>query len=170
MVPGSCFLCSLSPCSENSKIQEVCWRGFHENSQVASLGVENMTPTGSDLNLGQLGQIGITVSDLDRSIAFYRDVLGLKFLFRAPNLAFFDCAGIRLMLGLPEPSGESFHPILYFRVDDIQKAAEELIRRGITFETKPALVARMEKHDLWLAAFRDPDRNVIELMSEVPRA
>ena len=129
-----------------------------------------MTATSSDLRLGQIGQIGITVTDLDRSVAFYRDVLGLKFLFCAPNLAFFDCAGIRLMLGLPEASGESFHPILYFRVDDIQKAADELSRRGVTFETKPALVAKMEKHDLWLAAFRDPDRNVIELMSELPRS
>lgn len=129
-----------------------------------------MATPDSDLKLGQIDQIGITVTDLDRSVAFYRDVLGLKFLFRVPNLAFFDCAGIRLMLGLPEANGESFHPILYFRVDDIQKAAEELSRRGVTFDTKPALVAKLERHDLWLAAFRDPDRNVIELTSEVPRA
>jgi catechol 2,3-dioxygenase-like lactoylglutathione lyase family enzyme len=129
-----------------------------------------MTNTDSSLQLGQIGQIGITVTDLDRSVAFYRDVLGLRFLFRVPNLAFFDCAGIRLMMGLPEADGESFHPILYFRVGDIQKAADELSRRGIAFETKPTVVARMEKHDLWLAAFRDPDRNVIELMSEVPRS
>jgi catechol 2,3-dioxygenase-like lactoylglutathione lyase family enzyme len=127
-----------------------------------------MSSSDSDLRLGQLGQIGMTVTDLDRSVAFYRDTLGLKFLFRVPNLAFFDCAGIHLMLGLPEANGEMFKPILYFRVDDIQKAADELFRRGVAFETKPALVARMEKHDLWLAAFRDPDRNVIELMSEVP--
>jgi catechol 2,3-dioxygenase-like lactoylglutathione lyase family enzyme len=128
-----------------------------------------MTPADANFGLAQIGQIGITVTDLDRAIAFYRDTLGVKFLFRAPNLAFFDCAGIRLMLGLPESNGETFHPILYFRVTDIQKAAETLSQRGITFETKPALVAKLEKHDLWLAAFRDPDRNVIELMSEVPR-
>lgn len=128
-----------------------------------------MTQPDSNFGLAQIGQIGITVTDLDRSIAFYRDTLGMKFLFRAPNLAFFDCAGIRLMLGLPEANGETFHPILFFRVTDIQKAAETLSQRGITFETKPALVAKLEKHDLWLAAFRDPDRNVIELMSEVAR-
>jgi catechol 2,3-dioxygenase-like lactoylglutathione lyase family enzyme len=128
-----------------------------------------MATTSSALQLGQIGQIGITVTDLERSIVFYRDVLGLKFLFRVPNLAFFDCAGIRLMLGLPEANGEVFRPILYFRVDDIQNAALELERRGIQFETKPALVAKLEKCDFWLAAFRDPDRNVIELMSEVPR-
>ncbi len=129
-----------------------------------------MATASSGLQLGQIGQIGMTVTDLDRSIAFYRDVLGLKFLFRAPNLAFFDCAGIRLMLGLPEANGEVFRPILYFRVDDIQSAVSELERRGVTFESKPTLVAKLEKHDFWLAAFRDPDRNVIELMSEVSRA
>ncbi|HUJ31254.1 MAG TPA: VOC family protein [Candidatus Acidoferrum sp.] len=128
-----------------------------------------MNPADSGFGLGQIGQIGITVTDLDRSIAFYRDTLGMKFLFRVPNLAFFDCAGIRLMLGLPEANGEFFRPILYFRVDDIQKAADELSRRGITFETKPTMIARLEKHNLWLAGFRDPDRNIIELMSEVPR-
>lgn len=128
-----------------------------------------MTPADSNFGLAQIGQVGITVTDLDRAINFYRDTLGMKFLFRAPNLAFFDCAGIRLMLGLPEANGEAFHPILYFRVDDIQKAAETLSQRGISFEQKPTFVAKLEKHDLWLAAFRDPDRNVIELMSEVPR-
>lgn len=128
-----------------------------------------MTPADSNFGLAKIGQIGITVTDLDRAVAFYRDTLGMKFLFRVPNLAFFDCAGIRLMLGLPEANGEIFHPILFFRVDDIQKAADTLAQRGITFESEPATVARLEKHDLWLAAFRDPDRNVIELMSEVPR-
>jgi catechol 2,3-dioxygenase-like lactoylglutathione lyase family enzyme len=126
------------------------------------------TPT-SALQLGQIGQIAMSVTDLDRSIAFYRDALGLKFMFRVPNLAFFDCAGIRLMLGLPEANGETFHPVLYFKVDDIQSATAELERRGIKFESKPAMIARMEKHDLWLAAFRDPDRNALVLMSEVPR-
>ncbi len=128
-----------------------------------------MTTRNAGLRLGEIGQIGITVTDLDRSVEFYRDVLGLSFLFRVPNLAFFDCAGTRLMLGLPEANGESFHSILYFRVEDIQSATNELERRGVAVESKPTLVARMEKHDLWLAAFRDPDRNVLELMSEVPR-
>jgi catechol 2,3-dioxygenase-like lactoylglutathione lyase family enzyme len=129
-----------------------------------------MATPGSALQLGQIGQIGLTVTDLDRSIAFYRDVLGLKFLFRVPRLAFFDCAGIRLMLGLPEANGELFKPILYFRVEDIESAARELESRGVKFETQPTLVAKLEKHDFWLAAFRDPDHNALELMSEVPRA
>ncbi len=126
-----------------------------------------MANPSSAFKLGKIGQIGITVTDLDRSIEFYRDVLGLEFLFRVPNLAFFDCAGIRLMLGLPEANGETFRPILYFKVDDIQSAADEPEGRGVTFESKPTLVAKLETHDLWLAGFRDPDRNVIELMSEV---
>lgn len=128
-----------------------------------------MASADSNFGLSQIGQIGITVRDLDRSIRFYRDTLGMKFLFQVPSLAFFDCAGIRLMLGLPETNGEIFNPILYFRVDDIQKAAETLTQRGVNFETKPTFVAKLERYDLWLAAFRDPDRNVLELMSEVPR-
>ena len=125
--------------------------------------------TDANFGLTQIGQIALTVSDVDRAIAFYRDKLGMKLLFRVPNMAFFDCAGIRLMLGLPEPNGESFHGIVYFRVTDIQKAVETLADRGVTFEAKPQMVARLEKHDLWLAALRDPDRNAIELMSEGPR-
>jgi catechol 2,3-dioxygenase-like lactoylglutathione lyase family enzyme len=128
-----------------------------------------MATPSSALQLGQIGQIGITVTDLDRAIEFYRDVLGLKFLFRVPRLAFFDCAAIRLMLGLPEANGETFHPILYFRVEDIHGAARELETRGVKFKTQPTLVAKLERHDFWLAAFRDPDNNALELMSEVPR-
>jgi methylmalonyl-CoA/ethylmalonyl-CoA epimerase len=89
-----------------------------------------MTPVDSNFGLAQIGQIGATVTDLDRAVRFYRDMLGMKFLFRVPNMVFFDCAGIRLMLGLAEPSGETFHPILFFRVDDIQKAADTLTQRG----------------------------------------
>jgi catechol 2,3-dioxygenase-like lactoylglutathione lyase family enzyme len=120
-----------------------------------------MAPADSNFGLAQIGQIGVTVTDLDRTVAFYRDTLGMKFLFRVPNMVFFDCAGIRLMLGLAEANGEAFHPILFFRVDDIQKAADTLAQRGIVFEAKPAMVARLEKHDLWIAGISrsGPERN-----------
>lgn len=120
--------------------------------------------------LSQIGQIGMSVTNLDRSVKFYRDSLGLMFLFQVPNMAFFDCAGIRLLLGLPEPGGEKFQTLVYFSVADIQQTHQELVARGVAFENQPHLVAHMEKADLWLAEFRDPDRNVLALMSEVPRA
>ncbi|MBI3666639.1 MAG: VOC family protein [Acidobacteria bacterium] len=123
----------------------------------------------SSFGLSRIGQIAITVSDLDRAVPFYRDTLGLKLLFQVPNMAFFDCEGIRLMLGLPEKPGENHSSILYYKVEEIQKAFETLSGRGVPFEGKPHLVARMPDHDLWMAFFRDPDRNLLALMSEVRR-
>lgn len=117
-----------------------------------------------------IGQIAITVKDLDRAVAFYRDSLGLKFLFQPGNLAFFDCGGIRLMLSPPEKPSELYSSILYLRVDDIESAHRELASRGVRFEREPHLIARMETHDLWMAFFRDSEDNVLALMSEKARA
>jgi methylmalonyl-CoA/ethylmalonyl-CoA epimerase len=122
------------------------------------------TPSG----LSAIGQIGTTVSDVERAVGFYRDRLGMKLLFQVPNMAFFDCAGVRLMLSGSE-TGETYSSILYFKVPDIQQMAEILKGRGVVFEREPHLLASMPDHDLWMAFFRDPDRNVLALMSEVPR-
>lgn len=118
--------------------------------------------------LSTIGQIAITVSDVSRAVPFYRDTLGIKLLFQAPpNLAFFDCDGVRLMLSQPEKPGESFSSVIYFKVADIQAAHRTLVDRGVTFDQGPHLIARMPDHELWMAFFRDPDRNVLALMSEV---
>ena len=119
--------------------------------------------------LSEIGQISITVHDVDRAVEFYRDVLGLEFLFPAPGMAFFSCGSVRLMLAVPEKE-EFDHPasILYYRVQDIGEAYETLVSRGVTFEGKPALVHKTETEELWMASFRDPDENVLALMSEVP--
>jgi len=84
-------------------------------------------------------------------------------------MAFFDCGGIRLLLGLPDRP-EFDHPssIIYYRVKDIQQSCEVLRSRGVSIEEEPAFVARLQDHDLWLAFFRDVDQNPICLMSEVP--
>jgi methylmalonyl-CoA/ethylmalonyl-CoA epimerase len=118
--------------------------------------------------LAELGQIGMTIDDLDRAIGFYRDILGMRLLFTAPpGLAFFSCGGIRLMLSRPEkPDGERFSASLYFKVDDIQLARNAIASRGVVFEADPHLVARMPDHELWMAFFRDPDRNLLGLMCE----
>jgi methylmalonyl-CoA/ethylmalonyl-CoA epimerase len=119
--------------------------------------------------LSAIGQIGITVTDIDRSIAFYRDVLGMKLLFQVPNMGFFDCAGVRLMLTVSERQAETYASILYFKVPDIQQVCETMRGRGAAFEGEPHMIARMPDHDLWMVFFRDPDRNLLALMSEVPR-
>jgi methylmalonyl-CoA/ethylmalonyl-CoA epimerase len=119
----------------------------------------------------RIAQIALVVHDVEKAVDFYRDTLGLKLLFRAPpKMAFFDCAGVRLMLSLPEKP-EFDHPssILYFKVPDIKQAYQSMTGRGLAFETEPHLVARLETHDLWLAFFKDPDRNFLALMSEIPK-
>ena len=121
--------------------------------------------------LSAIEQIAITVKDIDRAVAFYRDQLGMKHLFSAPpNLAFFDCDGIRLMLS-PPPKPEFDHPssIIYFTVDDIQQAHATLADRGVQFEEKPSFVADMGTYDLWLASFRDSENNLLALMGHVPK-
>ena len=127
-----------------------------------------MAQASSAFGLSQIGQIAVTVHDLDRAVAFYRDTLGMSFLFRAPNLAFFDCAGVRLMLGVPERP-EFDHPswIIYYVVDQIDAAYAALSARGVAFSGKPHCIAKLPDHDLWMAFFDDPEGNTLALMSEV---
>ena len=122
-----------------------------------------------EFGLSRIGQIALTITELDPAIAFYRDRLGLKFLFQAGNLGFFDCGGIRLMLSPAEKPGEIHSSILYFQVADLAAVHREMVERGVVFEAEPHLIARMPGHDLWMAFFRDPDRNLLGLMSELPR-
>lgn len=122
----------------------------------------------SEVSLGQIGQIAVPIRDLDRSLAFYRDVLGLRFLFRAPpDLAFFDCAGVRLMLDGPARNRAGQSSIIYFKVDDLPRTHTTLAARGVNFEGPPHLIAKLPDHDLWMAFFQDPDGNMLALMSEV---
>lgn len=122
----------------------------------------------SDLSQSQIGQIAIIVHDVPKAVAFYRDSLGLRLLFEMPKLAFFDCGGVRLMLGLPEKP-EFDHPgsILYFKVSDLRETHQLLTARGVEFIAPPHLIARMPDHELWMAFFRDLDGNTLALMSEL---
>ncbi len=123
----------------------------------------------ADFGLTQIGQIAVPVGDIERAITFYRDVLGMRFLFQAPpGLGFFDCNGVRLMLDAPaKAQAENYSSVIYYKVPDLQAAFEALSARGIVFEQVPELVARMPDHELWMAFFHDPDSNLLALMSEV---
>ena len=125
--------------------------------------------TNEGFGLNEIGQIAVPVSDLERAIAFYRDVLGMRLLFRAPpGLGFFDCNGVRLLLDAPaKANSETFSSIIYYKVPDLQAAFETLSERGVNFEEEPQLVAKMPDHELWMAFFRDPDSNLLALMSEI---
>lgn len=121
-----------------------------------------------DGRIGPIGQIAMHVSEADRAERFYRDVLGLKLLFRFGDLVFFDCDGVRLMLeGGHEPRGAGHAAFcIYLRVRDIEAIAAGLKNRGVYFEQEPGMVARMPDHELWMAFFRDPDANLLALMEE----
>ena len=118
--------------------------------------------------LRQIGQIAINAKDTERATAFYRDVLGLKLLFQAgPNLSFFDCGGVRLMVTVPEAEFDHPSTILYYKVDDIRAAYEEIKSRGAEFRDEPHLVAKMPDHELWMTFLKDSEGNTLALMSEV---
>ncbi len=116
-------------------------------------------------------QIAINVKDPERAVAFYRDKLGLRLLFQAPPaLAFFDCGGVRLMLDrAAAPEFDHASSILYFRVDDIQAAHQELAGRGVAFRDTPHKIADMPDHELWMTHFYDSEENTHALMAEVRR-
>ena len=121
----------------------------------------------STTRLSTIGQISMNAHDVTRATAFYRDRLGVRFLFEFPNLAFFDCGGVRLMISKPEKP-EFDHPgsVLYFKVDDIDSAYADLVAKGIEFVEKPHLIAKMPDHELWMAFFKDSEGNTLALMHE----
>ncbi|MEJ3745688.1 VOC family protein [Actinomycetes bacterium KLBMP 9797] len=124
------------------------------------------------LALGPIGQIARAVSDTRRAAEWYGGVLGLPHLYTFGDLAFFDCGGTRLMLSPPEAGTSAGQPsLLYFRVDDIQAAYDELRARGVDFLQPPRMI---HKHDSgvaeWMAFFADPDGHPLAIMAQVPAA
>jgi predicted enzyme related to lactoylglutathione lyase len=117
--------------------------------------------------LSTLGQILVPVTDVERATAFYRDQLGIRFLFSYPGNAFFDADGVRLYLAQPEAADFGGRATLYFKVEDIHAAVRSLEERGVTF-TEPHVVHRDPTYELWMAFATDPDGNNIGLMCEVP--
>ena len=119
-------------------------------------------------SLDRVGQIAINVHDVDRATTFYRDVLGMKFLFAAPpGLAFLDCGGVRLMLTTPESAQHaSMSSVIYYVVPDVAEAHRSLVTRGVVFEDEPHIVARMGTIELWMVSLRDTEGNLLALMCE----
>jgi methylmalonyl-CoA/ethylmalonyl-CoA epimerase len=117
--------------------------------------------------LSRIHQISMRTHDVERAVGFYRDTLGLRFLFAAPpRLAFFDCDGVRLMLSTPEPDFDHPGSVLYFAVEDIRQMHETLTSRGVTFRTEPHKIATLADREVWLADFQDTEGNTLALMSE----
>jgi catechol 2,3-dioxygenase-like lactoylglutathione lyase family enzyme len=113
-------------------------------------------------------QIAVTVSDTETALGFYRDILGLEFLF-APNadLAFVQAGDVRIMLSTPQGAGRiGANSILYFLVTDIERVYRECLSKGADSERPPALAAQMPDHELWIGFLKDPDGNLVGLLEE----
>jgi methylmalonyl-CoA/ethylmalonyl-CoA epimerase len=118
----------------------------------------------------KIAQLLIPVADFDKGVAFYRDTLGIPFLFAAPpQMAFFNCGGVRLLVGVM-PTGQEAHrgSAIYFQVANIHTVYSSLLDQGVVFKAEPHLVNRTPQSELWLAEFTDPDGNQLALMSDVP--
>jgi len=114
-----------------------------------------------------IGQIAIRVRDAQRAKTFYQDVLGMKFLFQAGPSAFFDCGGIRLMLGPSEtPEFDHAASIIYYRVADIDAAYADMKERGASFRDAPHMVYKLGDVEGWMAFLDDTEGNTLALMSE----
>ena len=118
--------------------------------------------------VADIGQIAITVSDVSQALVFYRDVLGLEFLFSpAPTLAFLRAGSVRIMLSTPQGAGAvGANSVLYFKVNEIENVFASIVERGAQLERPPQLAAQMPDHALWIGFVRDPDGNLVGLMAE----
>ena len=117
--------------------------------------------------LQRIHQISIRTTDTARAVAFYRDALGLRLLFEAPpQLAFFDCGGVRLMLSPAEPEFDHQGSVIYFAVDDIKATHAALAAASVKFRSEPHMIAKLPDREVWLADFIDSEGNVLALMSE----
>jgi predicted enzyme related to lactoylglutathione lyase len=116
-----------------------------------------------------VAQLMIPVEDFDSGVSFYRDVLGIPFLFAAPpQMAFFMCSDVRLLVGAM-PAGQKAQrgSAIYFKVPDIQAVYSTLSAKGVSFVAAPHVVNRTAKSELWLSEFTDPDGNQLALMAEL---
>lgn len=123
----------------------------------------------TDLGDATVGQLLIPVEDLERGVVFYRDTLGLHYLFSAPpQMSFFQAGNVRLLVGVAAPDKKRERgSAIYFKVSDIHAVHATLRGRGVTFGAEPHLVHKTPASELWLAEFRDPDGNQLALMSEI---
>lgn len=141
------------------------WDGIPNHHPFGS---KDMTSPTASVALGHIGQVSFTVKSLEPTMSFFRDTLGMTHLFTAGELAFFDCAGTRLMVdALPEAQGNG-NSVLYFSVADIHGTVATLKSKRVNFEGEPhKIFTHPDGTEEWMAFFRGPESNMIALMSQV---
>lgn len=119
------------------------------------------------MRLRSIGQVSISVDDLDAAVDFYGEKLGLQLLGRfPPGLSFFECDGVRIMVSSVAGESSSGNSVLYFNVPDIREGYETLKARGVEFTHEPHVIHSAENYELWMAFFKDPDGNTMAIMDE----
>ena len=122
------------------------------------------------ISFNQIGQIALSVDDVNTAEEFYSNTLGLRKLFRFGDMLFYDCAGIRLFIEKsPHTPFKPQSSCIYFRTPDISITYKEMQSRGVSFTDEPHMIAPMEDHDLWMVFFKDPAGNLLALMQEAPK-
>ncbi len=111
------------------------------------------------MGINHLGQLHITVRNLDQAVAFYRDVVGLNHLFDVPGqeMSFFQLGQTRLYLGTSSSPDFQSKPILYLDVDNIDTEFHRLRDEGVEFMTEPSVAHKDDNGELWLSFFRTPE-------------
>lgn len=121
--------------------------------------------------ISKLGQVSIAVRDLSRAVAFYRDVLELQYIWETNGMAFFQCGEVRLMLSLPENSefnADHQSSVLYYTVEDINEAYDDLLSKGVVFKGKPHEIGKLGDRTIMMAFFSDTEGNLVAIQSETP--
>ena len=121
---------------------------------------------------GDLHQIAVSVKNLDKSVAFYRDVLGLRLIHQfeqGPRLAFFDLGGPRLMM---EESEDASSSLFYLYVEDIDATISRLRAQNVEIHQDPVAIFKDDdglfgpkEQTEFLAFVKDLDGSLVGLMS-----
>jgi len=118
--------------------------------------------------LQTVGQVSLECADIERSVSFYHDALGLDHVGTWPNLALVACGATRLLLAPPEGGERTGSSVVYFKVTDIATVYDALRSRSVVFEGPPHRIHRHpDGTEEWMAFFRDPDGNLLALMSQI---
>ena len=141
------------------------WNGIPAASALAR---QQARSTTAGVTLGTIGQISRHVVDIKKAVDWYKDVLGLPHLYTFGDVAFFDCAGVRLFLTSRVDEGYRGDSILYFSTGDISATYSQLVARGVSFRGAPHMIHRHSSGmEEWMAFFEDGEGHLLALMSQV---
>jgi catechol 2,3-dioxygenase-like lactoylglutathione lyase family enzyme len=116
---------------------------------------------------GAIYGVGITVlvTDLGRSIAFYRDTLGFYEIDSGDGSAVLASGDTRVVLRAVSGLGGGAGRLIFLNLEvgDVEAVYHELLAKGVTFEHPPQPVNRGDRLELWSATFHDPDEHNIAI-------